>query len=188
MKLYGGIDLHSNNRVVALSDEEDHVGYPKRLANEPVGILEPLKPYRDAMRAWWWNPPAGSPRALGCGAHPLAYREQEPEGHPGCGLIRMPTEAWAGLQASRSPPACGRWFWSQICERRVLQRGAKERTLGFVALAGVGREGVIQGMGSEERVGLAQPIGTVAGPAAIGWLRYHAGAHRIKLDVALVQQ
>ena len=34
MKLYGGIDLHSNSSVVALSDEEDHVVYRKRLANE----------------------------------------------------------------------------------------------------------------------------------------------------------
>jgi hypothetical protein len=34
MKLYGGIDLHSNNSVVALLDEEDHVVYRKRLINE----------------------------------------------------------------------------------------------------------------------------------------------------------
>ena len=27
MKLYGGIDLHSNNNVVALLDEDDHAVY-----------------------------------------------------------------------------------------------------------------------------------------------------------------
>jgi len=27
MKLYGGIDLHSNNSVIALLDEEDNVVY-----------------------------------------------------------------------------------------------------------------------------------------------------------------
>jgi hypothetical protein len=29
----------------------------------------------------------------------------------------------------------------QIGERRILDRGAKERTIGFLALAGVGRKG-----------------------------------------------
>ena len=34
MKLYGGIDLHSNNSVIALLDEEDKVVYRRRLAND----------------------------------------------------------------------------------------------------------------------------------------------------------
>ena len=34
MKLYGGIDLHSNNSVVVLLDEEDQVVYEKRLPND----------------------------------------------------------------------------------------------------------------------------------------------------------
>ena len=34
MKLYGGIDLHSNNSVVALLDEEERLVYRKRLAND----------------------------------------------------------------------------------------------------------------------------------------------------------
>jgi hypothetical protein len=46
MKLYGGIDLHSNNCVVALLDEEDRVVYPKRLGNDLDSLLEPLAPYR----------------------------------------------------------------------------------------------------------------------------------------------
>ena len=34
MKLYGGIDLHSNNSVVALLDEEEQLVYRKRLRQE----------------------------------------------------------------------------------------------------------------------------------------------------------
>jgi hypothetical protein len=46
MKLYGGIDVHSNNSVVALSDEEDHVFYCKRLPNEAASVLDALELYR----------------------------------------------------------------------------------------------------------------------------------------------
>jgi hypothetical protein len=49
MKLDGGIDLHSNNSVVALLDEEDRVVYRKRLPNEAAGVLEALAPYREAV-------------------------------------------------------------------------------------------------------------------------------------------
>lgn len=34
MKLYGAIDLHSNNNVTVLSDEQDRVVYEKRLPND----------------------------------------------------------------------------------------------------------------------------------------------------------
>jgi len=62
MKLYGGIDLHSNNSVVALLDEEDREVYRKRLANEATGVLEALVPYREAIVGlvvestynWYW--------------------------------------------------------------------------------------------------------------------------------------
>ena len=46
MKLYGGIDLHSNNSVVALLDEQDQVVYRKRLPNDAAVILEALAPYQ----------------------------------------------------------------------------------------------------------------------------------------------
>jgi transposase len=42
MKLYGGIDLHSNNCVVALLDEQDRVVYQKRLGNDLDYLLEQL--------------------------------------------------------------------------------------------------------------------------------------------------
>jgi transposase len=62
MKLYGGIDLHSNNNVVALLDEADHVVYRKRLANEVDGVLAALAPYGEAIEGlvvestynWYW--------------------------------------------------------------------------------------------------------------------------------------
>ena len=34
MKLYGAIDLHSNNNVTVLIDEQDKVVYAKRLPND----------------------------------------------------------------------------------------------------------------------------------------------------------
>jgi transposase len=42
MPLYGGIDLHSNNSVIALTDETDRIVYRKRLANDEERILEAL--------------------------------------------------------------------------------------------------------------------------------------------------
>ena len=49
MKLYGGIDLHSNNSVIVLLDEEDKVVYRRRLANELPIVLAELEPYRDVI-------------------------------------------------------------------------------------------------------------------------------------------
>jgi transposase len=62
MKLYGGIDLHSNNSVVAVTDEHDKVVYRKRLANDLNTILTVLEPYRGALEGlvvestynWYW--------------------------------------------------------------------------------------------------------------------------------------
>jgi transposase len=62
MKLYGGIDLHSNNCVVVLSDEEDKVVYRRRLPNDLQLVLTELKPHRDAIEGlvvestynWYW--------------------------------------------------------------------------------------------------------------------------------------
>jgi transposase len=41
MPLYGGIDLHANNSVVVLLNEQDQVIYQRRLANHLPTILEP---------------------------------------------------------------------------------------------------------------------------------------------------
>lgn len=62
MKLYSGVDLHSNNSVVALSDEDDRIIYRKRLPNDLGMILQNLEPYRDQVTGivvestynWYW--------------------------------------------------------------------------------------------------------------------------------------
>jgi len=41
---YSGIDLHSNNSVVTITDEEDRVMVEKRLPNDLAKILDFLKP------------------------------------------------------------------------------------------------------------------------------------------------
>jgi transposase len=45
MRLYGGIDLHSNNSVVVIQDEEDRRLFEKRLRNDLPKILRALAPY-----------------------------------------------------------------------------------------------------------------------------------------------
>ncbi len=42
MKLYCGIDLHSNNSVIVILDEADKVVYQKKLANDLDLILQQL--------------------------------------------------------------------------------------------------------------------------------------------------
>lgn len=41
MSLYGGMDLHANNRVVVLRNDQDQVVYQQRLPNNLPTILEP---------------------------------------------------------------------------------------------------------------------------------------------------
>lgn len=62
MAVYSGIDLHSNNSVVVLSDEADRVLYRRRLPNELGKVLEALEPYREELVGiavestynWYW--------------------------------------------------------------------------------------------------------------------------------------
>lgn len=62
MSLYGGIDLHANNSVVVLLNEQDEVLYRKRLPNALSTILEQLAPYQTALQGlvvestynWYW--------------------------------------------------------------------------------------------------------------------------------------
>lgn len=61
-KIYGGIDLHANNSVVVLLNEQDHVVSRKRLANNLDTMLAHLAPYRDRLQGlvvestynWYW--------------------------------------------------------------------------------------------------------------------------------------
>ena len=62
MTLYCGIDLHANNSVVAVLDEQDQVHYEKRLPNDLMVIKERLQPFKDELAAcvvestynWYW--------------------------------------------------------------------------------------------------------------------------------------
>lgn len=62
MKLYGAIDLHSNNNVTVLTDEQDKVVYQKRLTNHLPLILEQLSAYASSIEGivvestynWYW--------------------------------------------------------------------------------------------------------------------------------------
>src|SRR5665647_379103 len=59
---YSGIDLHSNNSVVTVTDGEDRVIAEKRLPNDLAKIVGFLQPWRDELAAvvvestynWYW--------------------------------------------------------------------------------------------------------------------------------------
>ena len=62
MKLYGAIDLHSNNNVTVLIDEQDKVVYEKRLPNDLGVIAQQLAAYQSSLEGivvestynWYW--------------------------------------------------------------------------------------------------------------------------------------
>jgi len=62
MRLYSAIDLHSNNNVLVILDEDNHSVYERRLPNDLALILEQLAPYRERIEAiavestfnWYW--------------------------------------------------------------------------------------------------------------------------------------
>ena len=59
---YSGIDLHSNNSVIVVSDETDRVLCKRRVANDLRVVLSTLEPYRQELAAvavestfnWYW--------------------------------------------------------------------------------------------------------------------------------------
>jgi transposase len=62
MKLYGAIDLHSNNNVTVVINEQDQVVYQKRLPNDLSQIAQQLSAYRRSLQGivvestynWYW--------------------------------------------------------------------------------------------------------------------------------------
>lgn len=62
MELYAGIDLHSNNNYLGISDEKDRRLYKRRLPNRGDVILSELEPYRhdlvgivvESTFNWYW--------------------------------------------------------------------------------------------------------------------------------------
>lgn len=59
---YSGIDLHSNNSVIVVSDETDHVLCQRRVPNDLAVVLRTLEPYRQGIVGvvvestynWYW--------------------------------------------------------------------------------------------------------------------------------------
>ena len=49
MNKFSGIDLHSNNSVIVVSDDADRVVYQRRLPNDPVQIRAALAPHREDL-------------------------------------------------------------------------------------------------------------------------------------------
>lgn len=62
MKLYAAIDLHSNNNVTVVIDEQDKVVYEKRLPNDLITIAMQLSAFQDSLEGivvestynWYW--------------------------------------------------------------------------------------------------------------------------------------
>lgn len=62
MKLYAAIDLHSNNNMLVIIDENDKVVFEKRLRNDLPTVLSHLAPHREEVTAvavestynWYW--------------------------------------------------------------------------------------------------------------------------------------
>lgn len=62
MTLYCGIDLHSNNSLVSIIDDNDKVHFEKRLPNDLEVIITALAPWREAISGvvvestynWYW--------------------------------------------------------------------------------------------------------------------------------------
>ncbi len=62
MSHYCGIDLHSNNHVVVVIDDEDKTVYQKRLSNDLASTLRALAPFQASLKGvaiestfnWYW--------------------------------------------------------------------------------------------------------------------------------------
>jgi transposase len=62
MKLYAGVDLHSNNNYLGIIDQKDKRVYKKKLPNELSEVLRALDPYRQELEGivvestfnWYW--------------------------------------------------------------------------------------------------------------------------------------
>jgi transposase len=62
MPLYGGIDLHANNSVVVVLNDQDQILYQRRFDNHLPTMLEQLTPYRGDLAGvvvestynWYW--------------------------------------------------------------------------------------------------------------------------------------
>jgi transposase len=62
MRLYAGIDLHSNNNYIGIIDEQDQRLFQKRLPNQIETVLQNLEPFKGSLESiviestynWYW--------------------------------------------------------------------------------------------------------------------------------------
>jgi len=62
MKLYAGVDLHSNNNYLGIMDKKEKKVYKKKLPNDLSEVLKALNPYRKDLEGivvestfnWYW--------------------------------------------------------------------------------------------------------------------------------------
>lgn len=62
MKLYAGVDLHSNNNYLGIMDKKEKKVYKKKLPNDLAEVLKALNPYRKDLEGivvestfnWYW--------------------------------------------------------------------------------------------------------------------------------------
>jgi transposase len=122
MKLYGGIDLHSNNHYLVVIDEQDHVQYRQRLANAREVVLRALEPFQAELEGivvestynWYWL--VDALRAAGYRVH-LANTAE--------------IEQYSGLKHSDDPHDA--WWLAHLLRLGLLAEGyiypAEERPL-----------------------------------------------------------
>ena len=85
---YSGIDLHSNNSVVVITDEEDRIIFQKRMANDLKAIEMVLAPHRGEI--------------VDAGA----VDREHPRAADGW------ADEWRGDQAADGRSSRGVWFWA----------------------------------------------------------------------------
>ena len=98
MRKFIGIDLHSNNSVVVVADEDDRVVYQKRLPNNWEAIAAALVPHRDetvgvvieSTYNWYWLVDGADGRA-GIRRHPwrTRRRSRSTRGSSTAGILPM---------------------------------------------------------------------------------------------------
>ena len=112
--MYGGIDLHSNNSVIAITDCTDRVVAQKRLPNEISKIIGFLARWRDEMAGvvvestynWYW---------LVDGLQDAGFQVHLANAHCGCRWRRRITP-WAPIR----PWAERLWASAHACRYRMI--------------------------------------------------------------------
>ena len=80
MPLYGGIDLHANNKVVVLLDEQDLMVYQQRFSNHVPTIFMKWKTTRSGSALVYGSSGCSPRRCSACRCHRRDLPERLPMG------------------------------------------------------------------------------------------------------------